>query len=172
MQSSIFLVLIFTNLFPQVYDMQESAVYDSANDRYLISNTGNGDIISVPRLNPGNLSYFNQGDAASVRGLVLVGNTLYAAGTGNDATENLFAFDMTTGSVINTITINYDINVESIVRITVYDLLGGEVVQLINNIEQPGTKSVMWDGRDSERNMVKAGVYISKLNVGTFSQTK
>jgi len=68
--------------------------------------------------------------------------------------------------------INYDINEESLVNITVYNLLGSEVVRLINNVEQPGLKSVTWDGRNSKGKLVKAGAYIYKLNVGKNSQTK
>lgn len=37
------------------YNFPERAVYDNQNNRYLISNTGNGNIIN------GNLNYFNQG---------------------------------------------------------------------------------------------------------------
>ncbi len=56
----------------QTYSWPESAVYDATNDRYLISNTGSGDIISIPRTNPTNLGIFVLGTNtgyASMRGI-------------------------------------------------------------------------------------------------------
>ncbi len=99
-------VLFVTNIiFAQAYNNPESAVYDAVNDRYLISNTGNGDIISVPRLNPSNLSYYKQGAAKSIRGLTISGTTLYAASTANDDSQVLLAIIMATGVVQKNITI-------------------------------------------------------------------
>ena len=107
-----FITLLVTNIiFAQAYNIPRSAVYDAANDRYLISNMGDGDIIAAPRLNPENLSFFNQGAAASIRGMTIVDNVLYAAGMGNDTSEKLFAFDLTTRAVISTITIESTIKI-------------------------------------------------------------
>jgi hypothetical protein len=90
------------------YDRPESAVFDATNDRYLISNTGSGDIISVPRLELNNLSIFSTGACASIRGITIVGNTLWGACTANDPptySQVLLAFDLNTGAVTDTITI-------------------------------------------------------------------
>lgn len=69
-------------------------------------------------------------------------------------------------------TIFYDVSKESNVKISVFDLLGREVVTLVDQIKPQGSGSVIWDGRDFVGDLVNAGVYIYKLNVGTFSQTK
>ncbi len=97
-----FIVLFVTNtIFAQAYNEPESVVYDATNDRYLVSNKGNGDIISVPRLNPGNLSFFNTGAASSMRGITIVGNTLWGAGTANNSpNQYLYSFDLNTGNRI------------------------------------------------------------------------
>ena len=110
MRSSIlftFVVLFITKaLFAQAYNNPESVVYDATNDRYLVSNKGNGDIISVPRTDPNNLSFFyTNAYCVSLRGITIVGNTLWGAGTNSQATLNqhLFSFDIATGNFIKTI---------------------------------------------------------------------
>ncbi|NHZ85312.1 MAG: T9SS type A sorting domain-containing protein [Planctomycetia bacterium] len=105
----IFVVLFITNIiFAQTYNEPESVVYDSANDRYLVSNKGNGDIISVPRTDPNNLSYFYSGIwVVSLRGIAIMDNVLWGAGTSNTtaSNQNLISFDLNTGNIINTILI-------------------------------------------------------------------
>ena len=100
-----FVVLFITKaLFAQAYNEPESVVYDAANDRALVSNKGNSDIISVPRLNPTNLSIFNTGAASSMRGITIVGNALWGAGTANNSpNQNLYSFDINTGIIIKSI---------------------------------------------------------------------
>jgi len=71
-----------------------------------------------------------------------------------------------------TTTIHYELESESLVNITIYDLLGAEVVQLINEVQQPGIKTTIWNGKDSEGKLVNGGVYIYKLNIGNYSETK
>jgi len=69
-------------------------------------------------------------------------------------------------------TIFYDLSRESNVKITVFDLLGREVVTLINQIEPAGNWSVNWDGRDYTGNLVNAGIYIYQIEADGFMQTK
>ncbi len=69
-------------------------------------------------------------------------------------------------------TINYEIISEGLVNITVYDLLGSEVVRLVNQVEQPGNRSVRWDGRDQQGNIVNGGVYVYRLTIGNHTETK
>ena len=68
--------------------------------------------------------------------------------------------------------INYDITEELFVNITIYNLLGAEIAQLVNKVEQPGIKTISWDGRDSDGNQVKSGVYVYRLVAGNYSETK
>lgn len=84
-RSSFLIVIMFflsVFLYSQSYSWPESAAYDAANDRYLISNTGSGDIISVPRTDINNLSFFCQGAVTgypSMRGIIIVGNTVWGS---------------------------------------------------------------------------------------------
>jgi len=68
--------------------------------------------------------------------------------------------------------INYEVTNETLIAITIYDLLGAEIVQLVNQIEKPGLKTIEWDGKDSKGNQVNGGVYIYKLTTGNYSETK
>ena len=99
-------LFVTTILFAQTYNNPESVVYDVANDRYLVSNKGNGDIISIPRNNPNNLSFFNTGTATSIRGIIIVNNTLWCSSTHSNGTSQvLYNFDLTTGNYIKEILI-------------------------------------------------------------------
>ena len=80
------------------YNNPESVVYDAANDRYLVSNTGDGNIIA--RSPADVLSYFSQGASTSIRGLTIMNNTLYAAGD-----EGVMAFNLSNGQKTSTIVI-------------------------------------------------------------------
>jgi len=75
---AVFTMLIcYSGLIAQnLLDKPESAVFDSINKRYLISNYGDGSIIAIDSL--GQHSYFNQ-ELESIAGILLVGDTLYAA---------------------------------------------------------------------------------------------
>jgi len=80
------------------FDRPESAVHDVKNNRYLISNVGNGDIVAQAM--DGNLSVFNNTASVSIRGITLPGDTLFAAGD-----EGLLGFDLATGNNILTVAI-------------------------------------------------------------------
>ena len=49
----------------------------------------------------------------------------------------------------------------------VYDMLGREVATLVNEVKQPGTYTVKWDGSH-----VASGVYVCRLSSGNFSQSR
>ena len=69
-------------------------------------------------------------------------------------------------------TIFYDLSQESNVQITVFDLLGREVIKLVDQLESVGNRSINWDGRDYADNLVNAGVYIYQIETDAFIQTK
>lgn len=69
-------------------------------------------------------------------------------------------------------TIRYSLPNESTVTITIYDMLGKEINQLLSSIQQPGIHSVQWNGIDSRGNMMSAGIYLYKLQTRDFVRTK
>ncbi len=71
----------------------------------------------------------------------------------------------------NTI-IRYDLPEAAQVTITITDLLGREVRQLIAGKQDPGWKSVTWDATDAAGKPVSAGVYLCQIRAGDFIHTK
>jgi hypothetical protein len=58
------------------------------------------------------------------------------------------------------------------VKITIYDILGKVIKILVNEFQNAGYKSVIWDGKNNEYIDVSSGVYIYKIEAGNFIQTK
>ena len=63
--------------------------------------------------------------------------------------------------------INYSLPKQETVSIKVYDVLGNEVVTLINGRQNAGDHSVEWDAQN-----FASGVYYYKLTAGSFEQTR
>ncbi|MDP7565653.1 MAG: T9SS type A sorting domain-containing protein, partial [Candidatus Marinimicrobia bacterium] len=65
-------------------------------------------------------------------------------------------------------TIQYDIPEETHVNLIVYDILGREVKTLLNQTEQPGYKSIRWNGRNNAGQEISAGMYFYRLETTGF----
>jgi hypothetical protein len=90
---------ISTNLFSQSYNGPESVEYDAVGDRWLVANSGNGEIIA--RSNGGTLSVFASGMTTGPYGMEIVGNTIYACDGGI-----IKGYDLSTGSLVATINLS------------------------------------------------------------------
>ena len=69
-------------------------------------------------------------------------------------------------------TLKYELPKDSFVDVTVYDLLGNVVNNLVNTNQSSGYKSIQWDATNNQGEPVSAGVYLYKIQAGDFSQTK
>ena len=69
-------------------------------------------------------------------------------------------------------TIRYDLPKESLVDITVYDMLGNVVYNLVNTNQSSGYKSVQWNAINNQGEPVSAGVYLYKIQAENFVDTK
>tara|TARA_Y100000588_G_scaffold395259_1_gene521977 strand:+ start:5959 stop:20802 length:14844 start_codon:yes stop_codon:yes gene_type:complete len=69
-------------------------------------------------------------------------------------------------------TLRYDLPSDALVTLTIYDMLGKEITQLVNTTQQVGFKSVQWDATDNTGRAVSAGVYLYQIEAGEFVQTK
>ena len=69
-------------------------------------------------------------------------------------------------------TLRYDLPENSLVNITIYDMLGRQVKTLINQTQDAGFKSVIWDATNDYGKPVSAGVYLYQIQAGEFVQTK
>jgi hypothetical protein len=68
--------------------------------------------------------------------------------------------------------LSYDLPEQAQVILTIYDLIGREVAQLINTTQDAGYRSVQWDATDSFGKPVSTGVYFYQIQVGEFVQTR
>jgi len=73
----------------------------------------------------------------------------------------------------NTITtINYELPKATNVEISIYNLMGRIVKNLINTNQNSGYKYVIWDGTNNNGKMVSGGMYFYSIKTNIFSKTR
>ena len=65
--------------------------------------------------------------------------------------------------------IRYDIPSTSMVTISIYSMLGQKVKTLTSKVHQPGFYSAQWNGTNDLGTAVSSGMYICKINAGSFT---
>jgi len=60
-------------------------------------------------------------------------------------------------------TIKFDLPMATEVYLVVYDLLGREVVSLVNEQMEPGYHQIVWKGETADGRAVPSGIYIARL---------
>ena len=68
--------------------------------------------------------------------------------------------------------IHYGIPSESKVLLTIFDMLGKEVIRLIDENQDAGYRTIAWNGTDAMGRNVGAGMYFYFLKAGDFRQTR
>jgi len=68
--------------------------------------------------------------------------------------------------------LSYELIEDSYVSITIYDMLGNMINNLVNTNQSSGYKSVQWNATNNQGQSVSAGVYLYSIEVGGFRQTK
>lgn len=71
-----------------------------------------------------------------------------------------------------TTTIGYQIHSAGLVNLTIFNVLGKEVRQLVNAYQPVGIYQANWDGRDNSGHVVPTGTYIYKLQFGDQTQIR
>ena len=69
-------------------------------------------------------------------------------------------------------TLRYDLPENVHVNITIYDMLGRQIKNLINQTQDAGYRSVRWNATDDYGKPVSAGIYLYQIQAGEFVQTK
>ncbi len=54
------------------------------------------------------------------------------------------------------------------VRVTIHNILGQRVRMLVDSYQEPGFKTVVWDGADENGRQVSSGLYFYRLEAGEF----
>jgi hypothetical protein len=69
-------------------------------------------------------------------------------------------------------TIRFQLPVDSRVSLTVYNLMGQEIVSLVAGNRSAGFHAVVWNGQDAQGSKVPTGVYLYNFSAGDFRVTK
>jgi hypothetical protein len=67
-------------------------------------------------------------------------------------------------------TIKYQLPKESFVTLKVFDMLGREMIALVNALQPPGYYNVTWNGRNTAGQLVPGGIYLCRLQAGSFER--
>ncbi|MDP6260923.1 MAG: lamin tail domain-containing protein [Candidatus Marinimicrobia bacterium] len=68
--------------------------------------------------------------------------------------------------------ITYQLPEESYVVISIYNLIGQKIVDLVSEVQQKGHHKVMWDSKDAKSNLVSSGVYFYSITAGDHTALK
>tara|TARA_B100001027_G_scaffold183741_1_gene135629 strand:- start:154 stop:591 length:438 start_codon:yes stop_codon:yes gene_type:complete len=68
--------------------------------------------------------------------------------------------------------ITYRLQRDCLVGITIYDMRGNVIRQLVNEVQNSGFKTVEWNSTNNQGKEVSAGVYLYSIEAGNFRQTK
>jgi flagellar hook assembly protein FlgD len=69
-------------------------------------------------------------------------------------------------------TIRYDLPEGSITVLRIYNLLGEEIIKLIDEFQSAGSHIINWDGNNENGIPVNSGLYLYSLTCNNLSKTK
>ncbi len=101
------------------------------------------------------------------------GRTVMAAAPSSRPLPNDFVLHQNYPNPFNPSTeISFSLGAASVVRLSVYDLLGRSVKMLIDDYREAGRYGATWDGRDKNGRTVSSGVYFYRLETNYGEQTR
>ncbi|MHB8930875.1 MAG: Kelch repeat-containing protein [Melioribacteraceae bacterium] len=68
--------------------------------------------------------------------------------------------------------ISYQVSAVCQVQLKVFDSIGREITELVNEEKTPGKYQVSWNGEDKNGNSVPSGIYFYRMTTGNYSLTK
>ena len=72
----------------------------------------------------------------------------------------------------SSVTLKYHLNNDTMVNITIYDMVGRVVKTLVKSSQTAGFKSIQWNATNDRNEPVSAGLYLYTIQAGEFRQTK
>jgi len=121
-------------------------------------------ITSVDNARPGNESTFSDLTVVSFASVGV---------EDDDALPKTFALEQNYPNPFNpTTTIRYALPEAVNVNVVIYNILGQQVVTLVNREQEAGVYSLKWDGRNKFGRIAASGVYLYRLKAGDFIKTK
>jgi methionine-rich copper-binding protein CopC len=84
-----------------------------------------------------------------------------------------FALNQNYPNPFNPLTkIQYQLPYQTDVNLSIYDILGNEVIVLVHQNQAPGTYNIIWDAVDRNGRQVSGGVYFYRIKTREFTKTK
>jgi flagellar hook assembly protein FlgD len=71
-----------------------------------------------------------------------------------------------------TTSITYTLPQKGHVLLSVYNVLGQRLVTLVNRLQEAGSHSVVWNGKNEKGQTLASGIYLYKIEAESFAQTK
>ena len=68
--------------------------------------------------------------------------------------------------------LRYDLPEDALVNITIYDMMGRIVKNLVSNHQTAGYKSIKWNATNDSGSPVSAGIYLYQVKAGKYRQTR
>ena len=146
--------------------IQLTLTHDSAiqlqlnDDAYLAESSTIGNVTRILIVHPDRHLFSIAGDYTVSDALVVAGNEYIAV----DIAESFSLLSNHPNPFNPQTTLVYELADDSPVTLKVFDLLGNEVVQLVDQVQQSGYQyRVNWDGLDSQYRPVPSGIYLVRL---------
>ena len=81
-------------------------------------------------------------------------------------------YQVSPNPVYNSCIFKYTTPEEGEVRLSIFDIAGRNVVNLVDKQQTPGFYSIKWDGRTRKGEYMSSGVYFYRLSVNNYIATK
>jgi hypothetical protein len=117
----------------------------------------NDSSIGIPRARKYGTDYFNSNNLSKL----------------NDGLGHNFELIQNYPNPFNPVTtLLYDLPEDALVNITIYDMMGRVVSNLVSSQQNAGYKSIQWNATNNTGQPVSAGLYLYTIQAGKFRQTK
>ncbi len=108
-----------------------------------------------------------------VENTVVMLNVVEELSTSVQNIPNKYALHQNYPNPFNPITkINYNLPNTVKVKVDIYDIRGRKVKSLLNQLQDPGFKSIQWDALNDLGERVSSGMYFYRIETSEFKQTK
>jgi hypothetical protein len=88
-------------------------------------------------------------------------------------TPNIYILGQNYPNPFNPVTtLRYDLPKDALVNITIYDMMGRIVNNLVSSQQNAGYKSIQWNATNDAGQPVSAGIYLYTIQAGEFRQTR
>jgi len=153
-----------------------SEVYESTDSSVSISGYEWAVLMTNLNLNRWTLEYIVQATDGEYTVESEVGEFVFeniSLSTDNELTPLSFRLHQNHPNPFNPVTtLRYDIPEDGFVNITIYDMMGRVVSNLVSSQQNAGYKSIQWNATNNIGQPVSAGLYLYTIEAGKFRQTK